>query len=68
MKAAPATAVPLPLVSVIVSTLASPVAIEDGPNALATVSAPSTVSDAFAAVVLDPALPVVMKPIGNALA
>ena len=62
VKAAPVTAVAFALVSVIVNTLASLVPMELGANDLATVSAPSTVSDPLTAPVFAPAFVLVMPP------
>ncbi len=68
MKSAPVTALAFALVSVMVRTEAPLVPIEAGVNDFATVRLPSTVSVAFAATVLAPALVVVSAPIAIALA
>ncbi len=62
MNAAPFTATAFPLVSVIVTTLVSPVPMEAGANAFATVSPESTVSVALAGAVFEPALAEVTAP------
>ena len=67
VNAAPLTAVVFGLVSVIVSTLVSLVPIEPGVNVFATLSPVRTVSDALAAAVFAPALPVVRVPIAMLL-
>ena len=67
MKAAPVTAAAFPLVSVMVSTLASFTPTEGGAKLFATVSPASTVSEAFAAVVFAPALAEVSAPMASVL-
>ncbi len=68
VKAAPVTAVPLPLLSVIVSTDVLPVPIAAGVNDLLAPSEPNTESEELAAVVLEPALVLVTAPIGSVFA
>src|SRR5438270_702956 len=67
VNAAPANAAAFGFVSVIVSTLVSLVPIEPGVNVFATASPVRTVSDALAAAVFAPVLPVVRAPIAMLL-
>ncbi len=62
VKAAPVTALALPLVSVIVSTLGSPVPMAGGVNVCATERPDSTLSVALAGAVFAPALADVTAP------
>ena len=62
MNAAPVTAAPFGLVSMIVITLVSPVPIDAGAKLFEIVSVFATMSVSLAAVVLEPALPVVSAP------